>query len=250
MGESEHQPAKKITNLPHYLGLDWLIDYTTNSEKSVFWSWTRVLLTLKLLKKRKNHFQMIFLFKKIRSVQIHDEMAMGAKRASEWACWCIWIWTIKQSIEKLSVRSMCITKRFHGSLSVSIWISHVFLDSKQKSRIRIFPQISRANWSLWIIPKKKLQEMIGFRQKLLVSRKGLMPMRSLPIMKSFMAEIQVDQLVNETKTPQTVLHSHLSLLGGREVLTATASEKSIRNLLSRAIMLRWASSSKCGFPCK
>ena len=95
--------ATKVANL----GLDWLIDWTTKSEKSVFRSWAKVLLTLKLLKKRKNHSWMIFLLNKIRLVQIRDGMAMGIKRASEWACWCISIWSIKQSIEQLRVRSMC-----------------------------------------------------------------------------------------------------------------------------------------------
>ena len=50
-------------------------------------------------KTEKNHFRMIFSLNKIRLGQIRDEMAMGIKCASEWACWGISIWSIKQSME-------------------------------------------------------------------------------------------------------------------------------------------------------
>ena len=43
-----------------------------------------------------------------------------------------------------------------------------FLDSKQKNEIKI-SQISRGNKSLWIIPKKTLEEIIRSRQKLFLS---------------------------------------------------------------------------------
>ena len=125
--------------------------------------------------KTKIPFLKDFLLNKSRLVQIHDEMAMGIKRASEWACWCTLIWSIKQSITKLRARSMCqkfvlslrqnaITYRWADPFRFDIF----FLDSKLKTGIQ-FSQMSRGNKSLWINSRKKLEEIIRFRQKLLVS---------------------------------------------------------------------------------
>ena len=49
---------------------------------------------------------MIFFLNKMRLVHIRDEVAMEIKRASEWACLRILIWSIKQSMEWLSVQSL------------------------------------------------------------------------------------------------------------------------------------------------
>ena len=43
-------------------------------------------IDIKSAQKTKNHFWMIFLLNRIRLVRIRDGMAMGIKRAKEWAC--------------------------------------------------------------------------------------------------------------------------------------------------------------------
>ena len=107
-------------------------------------------IDIEVLKEQKNHFWTVFSFDKIKLVPIHDEMAMGIKRASEWACWCILVWSIKKSIEKLSVRSMY--RKFVPSLrqnaftyrSTCPFKFHIFpLDSKKKTGIQIFENIKR-----------------------------------------------------------------------------------------------------------
>ena len=118
---------------------------------------------------------MIFLFKKIKMVQIRDEMAMGIKRACEWACWGILIWSIKQSIRKLSVRSMCqklVPRLRQNAFTYRKAYSfefEIFFHFQNRKKIQIL-QLSRGNISLKIIPEKKLEEIIRFQQKLLVKK--------------------------------------------------------------------------------
>ena len=108
---------------------------------------------------------MIFLVNKVRLVQIRDGMAMGIKRASEWAGWCILIWSSKQSIEKLSMCHQYVPSLSqnafyvllrHSTVVESIHLSFTFfpLDSKQKTGIQISP-ISRGDESLSITLRRK-----------------------------------------------------------------------------------------------
>ena len=99
---------------------------------------------------------MIFLFNKIRLVQIRDGMAMGIKRASEWACWRN-LFLVNQSInrESVSLRSTCqkfvlkfAPKRFYCiAKCLHLEFHSFFLDSKQKTGIQI-SQTSKVNKSL------------------------------------------------------------------------------------------------------
>ena len=70
---------------------------------------------------------MIFLFNKIRLVQIRDEMAMGMKRASDWTL-LVHFSLVNQAINHMTecqeyVPELCpefAPKRFYVSFSVSI----------------------------------------------------------------------------------------------------------------------------------
>ena len=158
--------------------IDWLCKTILILTKFVFWSWARVLYWHEnyCSKKAKtivlNDF---FLQQNLDWSKIRYEMAMGTKRASKWVCWCILVWSIKQSMEWLSVRSMCHKfvpslrqNTFYISLSHSTVVEaypfrfvKLFPGFKTKKRNRNFANIKRESITFNHSKEKTFKKLFG-----------------------------------------------------------------------------------------